>query len=293
MSSLVRRDDLWGGGFAAMASPCEILVDVPRRRTAARLLEVARGEARRIERKFSRYREDSVVHRIHTSGGQPLEVDAETAALLDFAGRCHRLSGGKFDITSGVLRRAWRFDGSDRLPAAEAVEAIRPLIGWEKVRWAPPALALPEGMEIDLGGVGKEYAVDRVHALLAAETEAPFLVNFGGDLRASGPRSGNRPWRVGIDDPRAEGAPIRVVDLHRGALATSGDARRFLERDGVRYSHVLDPRTGWPVAGAPRSVTIAAPTCTEAGMLATFAMLQGPGAEAFLEAEGARYWCVR
>jgi thiamine biosynthesis lipoprotein len=86
---------------------------------------------------------------------------------------------------------------------------------------------------------------------------------------------------------------VRIVELHRGALATSGDARRYLERDGVRYSHILDPRTGWPVAGAPRSITVAAPTCTEAGMLATFAMLRGPDAESFLDAEGVRYWCIR
>jgi thiamine biosynthesis lipoprotein len=276
-----------------MAGPCELLIDTRERAVAARCLEVARGEALRIERTYSRYRDDSVVGRIHRSGGRPVEVDAETAALLDFAARCHRLSGGKFDPTSGVLRRVWRFDGSDRLPAPGAVEAIKPLVGWEKVRWAPPVLTLPAGMEIDLGGIGKEYAVDRVHDLLAAERPVPFLANFGGDLRASGPPATRPAWRVGIDDPRAEGAPIRVVELRRGALATSGDARRFLERDGVRYAHILDPRTGWPVAGAPRSVTVAARTCTEAGMLATFAMLQGPDAEAYLEAEGVVFWCVR
>jgi thiamine biosynthesis lipoprotein len=284
---------MWAGGFSAMASPCEILVDARERAVAARLVAMARAEALRIEGKFSRYRDDSVVHEIHHSRGGPVRVDEETAALLDFADRCHRLSGCRFDVTSGVLRRVWRFDGSDRLPDAAAVAALRPLVGWEKVRWTRPTLVVPDGMEIDLGGIGKEYAVDRVHALLAAATEAAFLVNFGGDLRASGPRSGHLPWRVGVDDPRAEGAPVRVVELQRGALATSGDARRFLERDGVRYSHILDPETGWPVAGAPRSVTVAAPTCTEAGMLATFAMLRGPEAEAFLDAEGVRHWCIR
>lgn len=276
-----------------MASPCEILVDARPRPVAARLLALAAAEALRIERKFSRYRDDNIVHAIHHAGGRPATVDDETAALLDFADRCHRLSEGRFDVTSGVLRRVWRFDGSDRLPSPEDVAAMLPLVGWERVRWTHPTVVVPEGMEIDLGGIGKEYAVDRVHALLAAATEAAFLVNFGGDLRASDQRSGGLPWRVGVDDPRAEGAPVRIVELHRGALATSGDARRYLERAGVRYSHILDPRTGWPVAGAPRSITVAAPTCTEAGMLATFAMLRGPDAEAFLDAEGVRYWCIR
>lgn len=276
-----------------MASPCEVLVESRDRRTAAALFELAAREAKRIEGKFSRYREDSVIHRIHSSRGSPVEVDEETASLLDFAARCHALSEGRFDVTSGVLRRVWRFDGSDRLPSAKDVDALLPLIGWEKVDWSPPILNLPEGMEIDLGGIGKEYAVDRVLALLEAEASVPFLVNFGGDLRASGLRPSERPWRVGIDDPQGGGVPVRIVELHAGALATSGDALRFLLRDGMRYSHVLDPRTGWPVVGAPRSVTAAAASCTEAGILATFAMLQGSRAEEFLEAEKVRYWCFR
>ena len=276
-----------------MVSPCEVLVDARQRRTALRLLEAAAAEAFRIERKFSRYRDDNIVHEIQHALGRPIQVDDETAALLDFADRCYRLSDGRFDVTSGVLRRVWRFDGSDRLPTPEAVTAIRPFIGWENVRWTNPILVVPEGMEIDFGGIGKEYAVDRVHTLLAATTDAAFLVNFGGDLRASCPRSGGPPWRVGVDDPRVAGVPVRIVELLRGALATSGDTRRFLERDGVRYSHILDPRTGWPVVGAPRSITVAAPTCTEAGMLATFAMLRGPEAEIFLDAEGVRHWCIR
>ena len=277
-TTLVRRDEIWAGTFSAMASPCEILVDARPRQEAARLLAIAAAEARRIEQKWSRYRDDNIVHAIHHAAGQPVEVDDETAALLDFADHCHRLSEGRFDVTSGVLRRVWRFDGSDRLPDPADVEAMLPLVGWERVRWTRPTLAVPDGMEIDLGGIGKEYAVDRVHGLLAAASEHAFLVNFGGDLRASGPRSGGLPWRVGVDDPRAEGAPVRIVALERG---------------GVRYSHILDPRTGWPVAGAPRSVTVAAPTCTEAGMLATFAMLRGTDAEAFLDVEGVRSWCLR
>ncbi|HWN82266.1 MAG TPA: FAD:protein FMN transferase [Candidatus Udaeobacter sp.] len=291
--TLLRRDEVWAGCFSAMASPCEVLVDTRPRRVAIRLVEAAAAEAFRIERKFSRYRDDNIVHEIQHALGRPIAVDDETAALLDFADRCYRLSDGRFDITAGVLRRVWRFDGSDRLPAPEAVAAIRPFIGWEKVCWTPPTLTVPEGMEIDFGGIGKEYAVDRVHALLAAATDAAFLVNFGGDLRASGPRSGGQPWRVGVDDPAAAGVPVRIVELLRGALATSGDTRRFLERDGVRYSHILDPRTGWPVVGAPRSITVAAPTCTEAGMLATFAMLRGSEAEVFLDAERVRHWCIR
>ncbi|MBL8340357.1 MAG: FAD:protein FMN transferase [Rubrivivax sp.] len=275
-----------------MASPCEVLVEGVSREVAAGLLALAREEALRIERKFSRYRADSVVAMLHASGGQPVAVDDETAHLLDFAAHCHAASGGLFDVTSGVLRAAWRFDGGSTLPEPALVERLRQRVGWPRVQWQRPLLTLPEGMELDLGGIGKEYAVDRVLTLLRARTAAPLLVNFGGDLAVSGPRSDGRAWSVGIEQPGGEAAAAGVIALAAGGLATSGDARRFLLKDGVRYGHLLDPRTGWPVRNAPRSVTVAAPTCTEAGVLATLAMLQGPEARTWLAAQGAPHWIV-
>jgi thiamine biosynthesis lipoprotein len=233
------------------------------------------------------------VHRINSAAGRPVEVDEETARLLDFAAECHAMSDGMFDVTSGVLRRAWRFDGSDRIPPPSKVEELRALIGWGRVSWVRPTITLRAGMEIDLGGLGKEYAVDRTLDLLRADSPAALLVNFGGDLATSGRRRGGRPWRVGIESLRGAGGAARQIDLARGALATSGDANRFLRKDGVRYSHVLDPRTGWPVPDAPRSVTVLGDDCTSAGLLATLALLQGPRAEAFLEEQGARFWCAR
>lgn len=291
-AGLRSENGCWVGSFEAMASPCQVHFDSQSRDGAARLLGAAIDETQRIERKFSRYRKDSVVQAINT-GGKAVEVDEETARLLDFADRCYRLGDGLFDITSGVLRRVWRFDGSDRIPSAEAVEALRPLIGWNKVRWDAPRIELPAGMEIDLGGIGKEYAVDRITALLQECGAGPVLVNLGGDLRVSGPRSTGGAWIVGIEDAAHCGAPVRRLDLHAGALATSGDARRFLERDGVRYGHILDPRTGWPVAGAPRSVTVLADSCTSAGLVATLAILQGADAESFLASQGLKSWCFR
>jgi len=145
-------------------------------------------------------------------------------------------------------------------------------------------------MEIDLGGIGKEYAVDRAASLIAAEIPDAFVVNFGGDLYASGPRRGGRPWNIGVDDPERTGdATIAAIPLTRGGLATSGDARRYILYRGKRLGHILNPKTGWPVEGAPRSVTVIAPTCVEAGTLSTLAYLRGPGAREFLEAEGAQF----
>ncbi len=276
-----------------MASPCEILVDDRDSRPARRLLEIAAAEAWRIEAKFSRYRADGAVHRINAANGVPVDVDDETARLLDFAAECHTLSAGLFDVTSGVLRRAWKFDGSDRLPPPERVAELLPLVGWHRVAWERPRLTLPEGMEIDLGGIGKEYAVDRTLELLKAETDAALLVNFGGDLIVSGPRRQQRAWRVGIESLRTAGEAAKHLELSRGALATSGDAARYLLKDGVRYSHVLNPKTGWPVTDAPRSVTVLGNNCTEAGLLATLALLQGANAESFLTGQGAQHWCLR
>lgn len=276
-----------------MASPCEVLIDGDDEADASACLARAESEAHRIEQKYSRYRDDSVVSQLQAAAGGRVEVDDETALLLDFADQCHRLSEGRFDVTSGVLRRLWRFDGSDRLPNRRDVEALLPSIGWRKVEWRRPWVRLPAGMEIDLGGIGKEYAVDRVCGLLGEISEAPRLVNFGGDLRASGPRRRDRPWQVGLEQPGADDRPAVAIDLLRGALATSGDSRRFLSRDGIRYSHILDPTTGWPVIDAPRSVTVLADSCLEAGMLATFAMLHGREAEAYLDREDVRSWCIR
>lgn len=288
-----RCHDYWRGTFTAMASPCEILLEAHDETRAREVCLLAAREAWRIEAKFSRYRSGNIVYAINHSGGHPVTVDDETAHLLSFADQCHRLSGGLFDITSGVLRRVWTFDGSERVPDAAQVAALLPNVGWHNVRWRPPVLTLPAGMEIDLGGIGKEYAVDRVLGLIVAQRVAACLVNFGGDLAASGPRADGQAWTVGIEDPDAVDNAKQLLRVSGGALATSGDARRFVRRAGKRYGHILDPRSGWPIEGAPRSVTVAARTCVEAGMLATFAMLHGARAEAFLKEQGVRYWCLR
>ena len=288
---VTRRSNLWLGRFHCMASPCEVLLECGAEMQAQTLGALAEREARRIEQKFSRYRDDNIVHRINR--GERVRVDAETARLLDFAQHCYRLSDGYFDITSGILRRAWRFGPGARLPRQRDIEKLLPSIGWDKVRWQNPEFSLPRGMEIDFGGIGKEYAVDAVLQLLKNETDAAVMVNFGGDCNASGPLADGSPWMTGIEDPRRPGDASAVIRLKIGALATSGDVFKFIEHDGKRYGHILDPRSGWPNPDSPLSITVAAPTCTEAGILSTLAMLQGNDAESFLQQQGFKYWCYR
>jgi thiamine biosynthesis lipoprotein len=277
-----------------MGSPCELLAETDDESLARQLLNVVADEAWRIEDRFSRYLPGNIVARINASGGSDIEVDDETADLLDFAGTLHQLSGGLFDITSGVLGRLWRFDGSDNVPGAKELAPVLENVGWHKLSWARPRLRLSPGMQIDLGGIGKEYAVDRAAGLVSDRTETSCLVNFGGDLFATSPPRDPSGWQIGIEAPEkgSENAE-RLIRLRQGGLATSGDARRYLQKDGVRYSHILNPLTGWPIEGAPRSITVAADTCTQAGMLATLAMLHGDGAEAFLGEQGVQYWCLR
>jgi len=341
--SLEERADYFVGRFEAMASDCEVLIDSRDQKLAECITSIVAKEVHRIEHKYSRYRDDNLLHAINL--GKAVQVDDETAQLLHYAQQLFLLSEGRFDITSGVLRRVWHFDGSSHIPSTDAVDALLPLIGWEKVHWsyanvAPtnkptphknnPQIQLDKGMEIDFGGIGKEYAADRAAQCVLAFFEAQpskadhfgdfgktsnspslthsvsVLVNLGGDLSSTGKRSNGEGWQVGIEtgmplqpdahttSPLAGTPQPRIpypFSLNQGGVATSGNAHRFLEKDGVRYSHVLDPRTGWPVNGAPSSVTVLADTCTDAGMISTLALLHGSDAEVFLQAQKVPYWC--
>lgn len=275
-----------------MGSPCELLTEAASAKDAEELTALVATEAWRIEDKFSRYLGGNIIAEINSANGRPIEVDEETAQLLDFAATLHQLSDGAFDITSGVLRRAWTFDGGDRIPADETVTELLHLVGWKRCEWQAPVLQLPQNMEIDLGGIGKEYAVDRAVLELRASAAVPCLVNFGGDLAITGPPQLRNAWSIGIEGIELDAAD-KLIELRQGAIATSGDARRFVRRNGIRYGHVIDPRTGWPVSDAASSITVAADTCTQAGTLATLAMLRGRDAERFLDGQAEQYWCRR
>jgi thiamine biosynthesis lipoprotein len=262
--------------FRAMGSPCEIRVYGETRRRCDELARLGIDETLRLETKYSRYRDDSVTSAINASAGDAsgLEVDAETARLLDYAATAWRESGGLFDATSGVLRRVWDWK-SGRVPAQAEIDAVLERVGWQKVDWRRPRLVLPiAGMELDFGGFVKEYAADRVADLCRAAGAKHGLVDLGGDLAVIGPHPDRSPWLVGIRDPRDPKHAMATVQLLGGGIATSGDYERGMTVDGVRYTHVLDPRTGWPVRGL-RSVSVAARRCLIAGTATTVAMLKG------------------
>lgn len=252
---------------------------------ARRAAALAQAEVLRIEAKYSRYREDSIVSRINAAAGNgtPVEVDNETAGLLDYAAAVHEQSDGLFDITSGVLRKAWDFKAR-RVPGQSEIDALLPLIGWPKVQWDKPHIALPlTGMQVDFGGFGKEYAADRAAAVLLVQGIRHGLVELGGDIRVVGPHPDGSPWQIGIRHPRKPDTAIATIPLHRGALATSGDYERYFEQDGRRYSHLLDPKSGWPMPDGFASISVVADQCLIAGSLTTAASLKGGDGGRWLE----------
>ena len=276
-----------------MASPCELLIETQDPLLANHLTSLAYNESKRIEQKFSRYLPSNPLSKINNSQGKPVDIDHEIFRLMEFANSCYELSDGMFDITSGVLRKAWQFDGSDNLPSPEAIKVLMPYIGWRKVKYDPSSITLAKDMELDFGGIGKEYAVDCVAKLCTESAQTTsVVVNFGGDIQVTRARNNNQPWHIGIESPE-DAEATKILKIISGGLATSGDARRYLLKDGKRYSHILNPENGYPIEDAARSVTVAAPHCIQAGLLATLALLQGANAESFLHEQGVKFWCYR
>jgi thiamine biosynthesis lipoprotein len=280
--------------FRAMAAENEVQVHSEDLRFAETASALAIAEVQRIESKYSRYRAMSIVSRINAQAGrEAVEIDPETRGLLQFASECHRQSDGAFDVTSGVLRRAWRFD-SGRVPSERDLAPLLDRIGWERVELTETKVRLPdEGMEIDFGGFGKEYAVDRAALVLRQMGAESALVNLAGDLAILGPQPDGSPWRVGIRHPRRDDTLLAKLPVHAGGLATSGDYERFIEVDGTRHCHILDPRTGRSVQGF-QSVTVHGASCLVAGSASTIAMLKGERAGLeWLETLGLSFLCVR
>ena len=266
--------------FKAMGSPCSIQLYASSSKMGKRAAKIAMDDVYRLEANYSRYREDSFlseINRVAAQGGH-ITVDKETAGLLDYAATCYQQSDGLFDITSGILRRAWDFK-SGNIPAQETILSLIEKIGWHKLNWQRPILTftVPD-MEIDFGGVVKEYAVDRAASLCRDAGIHHGIVNLGGDVKVIGPHYDGSPWRIAIRHPRRPGGVLQTLLLHSGALASSGDYERCITLNGVRYGHVLNPRTGWPVSYMA-AVSVIGEFCVVAGSASTIGMLkeeQGP-----------------
>ena len=226
-----------------------------------------------LEARYSRYQAGSIVSIINqrAGSGSYTELDLETLALLDLAGRLWDASEGLFDITSGPLRQAWNFRANGGADPTQ-IESVIVLVGWEKIEWQESSLHLPTpGMEIDLGGLAKEYAADSVISLMRGLNVTSALIELAGDVATIGDSEDGTPWRVGIQDPGGVGS-LCAVQLSNAAIATSGNYARRIDYEGKQYGHLLDPKTGWPVKG-PISVSVLDSHCLTAGAVATVAAL--------------------
>lgn len=279
--------------FKAMGGPCSIQFYADSENEASLHAKCAMDEVYRLEKKYSRYRDDSVIsqiNRVSLEGGV-LKVDEETAGLLNYAHAAWQESEGLFDVTSGILRQAWDFK-SGQLPLQQELDSLLPRVGWHKLSWKEGMLSFPvAGIELDFGGIVKEYACDRVKGICIERGIQYGLIELGGDISIIGPQPDGTPWHVGIRAPRSPGQPIAMVPLLSGSLASSGDYERFMYIDGVRYSHLLNPKTGWPVESLA-SVTVIADPCVVAGSATTIAMLKGHEGLAWLEALGLPYLAI-
>ncbi len=261
--------------FKVMGGPAEIQIYFDDNNNPETFFQLAVNEAQRLEKKYSRYLTDSVTSAINHAAGQTngILIDDETAGLLDYAQTAWQHSEGLFDITSGILRQAWDFN-SHTLPDKKILQTLLSKIGWQKINWQSPTLIMPKGMEIDFGGVVKEYAADSIASLLRQQGIQHGLVELAGDISIIGPHPDQSAWKIGIRNPANPSEAIASIDAIEGGIASSGNYERFMQVNNKRYCHILNPKTGWPTHGVA-SVSVHASTCLVAGTASTTAMLLG------------------
>lgn len=264
--------------FRAMSTPCQVKIHgVPSHLALDFQREVIDWVAK-FEARFSRFIPDSLIGQINAAAGEHwVETDSETERLLTLCHDLYFFTRGSFDPTALPLILLWDWKRvTPVVPPADAIRAARELVGWNKVQRTRGGIFLPRrGMGIDFGGIGKEYAVDCVMNLAIQRGIQNVLVDFGQDVRVLGHGPGKKFWAIGLDDATNPGKCWAGVCLTDHAVATSGDYLRHFVVNGVRFGHILDPRTGYPALNDCRAVSVIGPSCTIAGMLSTSACILG------------------
>ncbi len=252
------------------------VVDQGRPDQARAAVERAYAELERIDALMSEWKPDSPISRANDAAGEhPVEVPSELREILERSIRYSAATEGTFDVTWRGMGNIWHFDDAFRPPTKEAVDAARLEVNYRAIQITGNRIFLPAGMSIGLGGIAKGYAVDRAAQVLAHAGFRDSLVDGGGDVMLSGTRLGE-PWRLGIQDPRQpRGTILGTMRLSNCALVTSGDYERFRIVNGVRYHHIIDPRTGYP-ATASISVSVMSRTAEEGVVLAKGVFILGP-----------------
>jgi len=268
--------ELFTYAFKAMGSPCEFQLYCRSQTEFNECCLAAENEVIRLEKKYSRYLNDSVTAEINLAAknGDSIILDDETSGIIDFADQCYQLSEGLFDLSSGYFRNLWNFKSQTVPSPAKIIEALG-FVGWSKITWNRPTLTFNQGgMELDFGGCVKEYAVDAAASLLKTMSITSGIIDLGGDIAAIGPHPDGSPWLIGIRHPRQKDEPVAMIPLASGALTSSGDYERYFIKDGHRYCHIINPETGMP-ANQCQSVSVMADQAIVAGAASTIAFLMG------------------
>jgi thiamine biosynthesis lipoprotein len=265
----------------SMGAPVQLSAYTTRETEAVAAFDAAFGEFDRLDSLLSVWKEGSDVLRMNASAGErPVSVSPDTLELLRQAIQAGDWTNGKFDITFGALADVWKFDHDqdNRIPTPSEIAARLGLVDYRDVvvdEKARTAFIRRPGVRVHLGGIGKGFALDRAVMILRSRGFADFMVQSGGDMYVAG-RRGDRPWRLGIRDPRGP-ATFATLELSDSTFSTSGDYERFFIQNGVRYHHLIDPDLGRPAQGT-RSVTIVAKSATQADWLSTGVFVSGPEA---------------
>ena len=261
------------------------LVETPRDIDPASLARKVDGVLSTVNQAMSTYLPDSELSRFNDAKAENwTSISTDTLTIVEESRRLNLLTGGAFDPTVGPIVDLWGFGpggGQERVPSEDEIDAVKAAVGFAKVEsrtGAAPAIRKhAPGVRLDFSGVAKGYGVDKVAELLALTGIENYLIEVGGELRASGHAPGGRSWHVGIEKPTLASDDVQhVIDLGNEALATSGNYRIFFERDGQRFSHIVGPRTGRPVTHDLASVSVVAATTLEADALSTSLLVLGP-----------------
>jgi len=287
----------------AMSTPVNIAFAATSTTPAQDFQRAAIDWIARFEARYSRFLPQSIVGQINArSGGDWVDLDDEADQLLSLCSQMHGLTRGVFDPSALPLLRIWDWKADPpRIPDESAILAAREISGWDKVQRWPRAIRLPlAGMGIDLGGIGKEFAIDQLVSMARERGISDVMIDIGQDIRVAGHPPTKDAWYIGLEEPDRPGECWTAIRLTDHAIATSGDYFRSFTVDGRRYGHILDPRTGLPVSNTCQAVSVIAPNCVLAGILSTAAFILGPeagldlirqqpGAEACITTESARH----
>jgi len=264
--------------FRAMSTHCRVNCHGVSAETARAFQRDVIAWVVQFEARYSRFIPDSLIGRINAAAGEHwVETDPETDRLFNLCQELFFFTRGSFDPTALPLIKLWNWKTQPPvIPDDAAIQAARALVGWNKIERRPGGIFLPQaGMALDLGGIGKEYAVDCVVNMAIQRGIGNVLVDFGQDVRVRGHALDKKFWTIGLDDATNPGKCWAGVAVTDHAVATSGDYLRNFTFNGRRYGHIIDPRTGYPAFNDCRAASVIAPSCTIAGLLSTSICILG------------------